>query len=974
MIPLSIRLKNFLSYRGETPVFDFTALHIAVLSGENGAGKSSFLEAIHWAVWGEARLRDAEVMHIGETSMYVEFEFAVNTNTYRILRSYSTSRRGGTKLELFQASDAHRTHWASLTQGSIRDTQNYITTTVVGMSYDVFANSAYLRQGRADAFTQLSPGERRDILAQILEINVYETYRERIKAKREVLRTEEVTLRIQMRNDEDSAATIPQLTQQLNEAEQRRDNATTFLAYAESALSLQQTRVTLATTTQQQHDITAVVAQLTSDIAHINTTLAQREEIETRYRMLCDLEAHARIQHTQRQQYDVLTQQRRATQAQIDHAAHALDVQIATLTQQIATLSEALTRRPDIATRHTQLATLLAQPASDDTQLAALQQQRRELQKTLTQHQHAQQRLNTLTLEQQRAQQRIAELERVTAPWATLNARLETCVAAQQQLRHHEQQRQQLSDTYATTIAQRDIVKQRGLELRTKKDTLAINQPCPTCQTMMDETHYTMAMADFDHEISQLREQYSTLNSNAQHTNTQIRTIDDDIARCTQLVDEMGDIRRELGAIDAARNELARLQTQHAQLNEEYTTLTAIDHAVASEQTMATLAQLDEQYQHAVAQLAQRDALTQQYAQLTTELDRLDTQASQLTHAEAQLASAIQQRDAATFAPEARADMLSIDDQLNALAYDPQATIETQQQIDALQDARTQYNELAVLTERHIALEQRQRDAMHTQQQLAQQIQTLDADIARFQTVCLELKPRLGERDLTGQPQLLKQNAETEIKHRSEHVNQLTVKLNLATEAQTRLAPQQERLAVVVSDIQRHETLERAFSGRGIQAMIIRDYAVPALEEETNEILSRMSDNQLHLHISTNTATQAGHLRETIEINVSDATGTRQLEAFSGGEAFRISFALRIALSKLMHQRVGYPLETLIIDEGFGTQDANGRERLVEAINAISNDFKTILVITHIQELRDLFPVQIAFRRVNGSSSWEILN
>jgi exonuclease SbcC len=49
----------------------------------------------------------------------------------------------------------------------------------------------------------------------------------------------------------------------------------------------------------------------------------------------------------------------------------------------------------------------------------------------------------------------------------------------------------------------------------------------------------------------------------------------------------------------------------------------------------------------------------------------------------------------------------------------------------------------------------------------------------------------------------------------------------------------------------------------------------------------------------------------------------------------------------------------LVIDEGFGTQDAEGRERLVEAINSIQDDFERILVITHIEELKDAFPVRI---------------
>ena len=65
-------------------------------------------------------------------------------------------------------------------------------------------------------------------------------------------------------------------------------------------------------------------------------------------------------------------------------------------------------------------------------------------------------------------------------------------------------------------------------------------------------------------------------------------------------------------------------------------------------------------------------------------------------------------------------------------------------------------------------------------------------------------------------------------------------------------------------------------------------------------------------------------------------------------------------------------LQTLIIDEGFGSQDGRGRERLVEAITSIQEDFKRILVITHIQELKDLFPVQIEITKTDAGSIWEV--
>ncbi len=56
------------------------------------------------------------------------------------------------------------------------------------------------------------------------------------------------------------------------------------------------------------------------------------------------------------------------------------------------------------------------------------------------------------------------------------------------------------------------------------------------------------------------------------------------------------------------------------------------------------------------------------------------------------------------------------------------------------------------------------------------------------------------------------------------------------------------------------------------------------------------------------------------------------------------------------------------MDEGFGVLDTAGRERLVEAINAAQTDFQRILVVTHIEELKDQFPVRIEIvKGVDGS-------
>jgi exonuclease SbcC len=75
-----------------------------------------------------------------------------------------------------------------------------------------------------------------------------------------------------------------------------------------------------------------------------------------------------------------------------------------------------------------------------------------------------------------------------------------------------------------------------------------------------------------------------------------------------------------------------------------------------------------------------------------------------------------------------------------------------------------------------------------------------------------------------------------------------------------------------------------------------------------------------------------------------------------------------IPLSEILAQRKGARLQTLVIDEGFGSQDTLGRQRLVEAINLVKDDFAKILVITHLDELKDAFPTRIEVEKTERGS------
>jgi len=155
-----------------------------------------------------------------------------------------------------------------------------------------------------------------------------------------------------------------------------------------------------------------------------------------------------------------------------------------------------------------------------------------------------------------------------------------------------------------------------------------------------------------------------------------------------------------------------------------------------------------------------------------------------------------------------------------------------------------------------------------------------------------------------------------------------------------------------------YEKLIVAFGKNGIQALIIEN-VLPEIEEEANDLLAKLTNNSTRISIESLRDLKSGGMKETLDIKISDELGTRDYEMYSGGESFRIDFSLRIALSKLLTRRAGTKLRTLVMDEGFGTQDEEGIDNLVQAIQSISDDFDKILVITHMESLKDAFPVRI---------------
>lgn len=212
-------------------------------------------------------------------------------------------------------------------------------------------------------------------------------------------------------------------------------------------------------------------------------------------------------------------------------------------------------------------------------------------------------------------------------------------------------------------------------------------------------------------------------------------------------------------------------------------------------------------------------------------------------------------------------------------------------------------------------------------------------------------------------------------------LGQATELISRAKQMEKLLIEQQEKKKNLLSERSIFEQLALAFGKKGIQAIIIEN-AIPEIEDETNRLLNKLTDGRMKVSLQTQKETKTkvqtseGKMHatvETLEIIISDEMGERSYELYSGGEAFRVNFALRLAISKLLANRAGARLQFLVIDEGFGTQDAPGRARLIEVIDAIKDDFEKILIITHIEELKEEFPVRVEVSKGATGSTFEIV-
>ena len=482
-------------------------------------------------------------------------------------------------------------------------------------------------------------------------------------------------------------------------------------------------------------------------------------------------------------------------------------------------------------------------------------------------------------------------------------------------------------------------------------------------------------------QLRQLAEHEETLRrkrQSSQELQTQVNYLE---SSKTQLEREIGEIEEKLNLLlsqSGARCPLCetelgtagrqRIETKYA-ADKENKSDSLKRGEVELTNKRAELKALESELSRLEAKLTQdRAAVQSKDSILSKEIDEAEEASGKLVEEREKLdeiEKCLAERD---FAVAEQQALSEIEADLARLGYDPAQHEQVRQSLMDLEQYETPKRKLdeasRLVTQEKEAVSRAEEAAEELRRSLeldAAKKHNLSADIGSLPQVVSELTQAEHEYQTLASQQKQAQETVWSLKGKLERCSELEVK----KKEKERLVDQASKQEGIFRD------LAQAFGKKGIQALLI-EMALPEIEVEANKLLARMTDNRMHVKIETQRETKKGDIVETLDINISDELGTRNYEMFSGGEAFRINFAIRIALSKLLARRAGAPLPTLVIDEGFGTQDSTGIEKIKEAINSIQEDFEKILVITHMEELRDAFPTRIDVIKTAEGSTLEV--
>ncbi|HGM6986892.1 exonuclease subunit SbcC [Serratia marcescens] len=576
---------------------------------------------------------------------------------------------------------------------------------------------------------------------------------------------------------------------------------------------------------------------------------------------------------------------------------------------------------------------------------------------------------------------------------------------ARQQFKQHKAQLQEVERIHE--------LEKRIVSLEAERALLQSGAPCPLCGSTSHpavEQYQAVQPSATEQRLVEMR----TLAEKLQTQGTELRT------RCEGLQEQQ---QRQQQAIAQDEQQLAAQQQQWQQLSAPL----AFDFTLAEgEQLSAWLSGCDDEERRGQHALQQHEQAAQAVQQAKDALAALQTQQQQAqqqlalleerftllqkTHADSlQQQQDLHQRwqEGEKTLAERRAQRLAlfgeqriaeVREQLRAKQTAcEQASLQAAEQWQKAQELRERLaGQQAGLQQQHNQMQER---LQQTEQQWQQALADSEfADETAFAAALLDdalrrelqqRKEQLQQRQVEAAA-LLAQATQTLEQHRQnrpEGVDEANADLDALTQSLAELAQQLKALQLSQGELrnQLESDAARRLNQQALFEQIARSqqdyddwsYLNQLIGSKEGDKFRRFAQGLTLDHLVYLANLQLGRLHgryllqrktsDALELQVVDtwqADALRDTRTLSGGESFLVSLALALALSDLVSHKTS--IDSLFLDEGFGTLDAETLDTALDALDSLNASGKTIGVISHVEAMKERIPVQIKVKKVNG--------